>query len=51
MHNYMFQCTDDVIAVLNAAYTKGESISPNIKHFTKEISIAVKDDAQHGIIM
>ena len=29
----MLQCTHDVIAVLNAAFTKGESISANVKHF------------------
>ena len=43
---------DDVIAVLDAAFKKGEykSISPNIKQFTIEFDIdIVNNDAQHVI--
>ena len=33
-NKYIFQCTDDIIAVLNTTFTKDESISSNIIHFT-----------------
>ena len=45
----MFQCTDDVTVVLNTTYTKGESISPNIKYFTNGFSIDVNNDTQHVV--
>ena len=45
-NKYKFQCTDGIIAVLNTAFKKGESIWPNIKHFTVEFDLDdVNNDA------
>ena len=45
---YKFQCTVYTIAVFNTAFKKGESMSPNINHFTIEIAIDdVNNDTHH----
>ena len=46
-NKYMFQCTDNIIAVLNTAFTKDVSIPSNIKHFTIEFEI---DDVHYNFI-
>ena len=46
----IFQCTDDIIAVLNTSFKNGQSISPNINHFTIEFDIDdVNNDAQYVV--
>ena len=43
----MFYCTCDVIAVLNAAFTKGESTLSNVRDLTTEFDVDDLHDDTH----
>ena len=49
-NRWKFQCTDDIIAVLDAAFKNGESVSPNIKHFTIEFDVDIVNNDAHYVI-
>ena len=44
------QCTEAVTAALNAAFTKGKAMSPNIKHFAIECTTdAANENAEYVV--